>query len=413
MRLLRWRKAFVAVVIASASTNACFASMYDVGVDLYNKRDFRAAAIQFELHAKAHPEDSRALYYAGLSYHQMGDYKKAKLFYQQACAAGPNTQAGLMAKAWLAKIGNAESSSRSASQAQQRSTSSIMPTSRYIESTDYTSLPRDAQIYYTTERGQMNVSAFINGRPIPMVFDTGAPLITVGRKQLEDIGLQPPKGPPHGKTGGSSNSAPVNYWIMFGDVKVGTIERKNAKIEVVEENASEALLGQNFFQDFSYTIDQGARCIRFARRSMQQPSAIATNSSYATRDPLAVPFVWEPAGNRIVVLTEVNSRNVEMIFDTGNSSSAVSFCSLDDLKKANLKLPEDARETRAVGISGSGAAYAFPVSKIKLGPIERLNVDVDVNKDGASERPLLGQQFWAGWEYTIDMDKKLIHFKRR
>lgn len=406
------RGALLALVFALAAGAPCFASMYDVGVDLFNKRDFKAAAIQFELHAKANPQDSRALYYAGLSYHQMGDFKKAKTFYKQACTAGPNTQAGLMSKAWLAKIGAAENSSGSGSSAQ-RTPSAVMPTSRYIESADYASLPKDARIYYTAERGQMNVSAFINGRPIPMVFDTGAPYITVGRKQLEDIGLQAPKGPPHGKTGGSSNAAPVNYWMMFGNVKVGTIERKNAVIEVVEENASEALLGQNFFQDFSYTIDQGAKCIHFARRSMRQPSAIATNTSYSQRDPFAVPFVWEPAGNRIVVLTEVNNRNVEMIFDTGNSSSAVSFCCLGDLKKANLTLPEDARETRAMGISGSGAAYAFPVAKIKLGPIERLNVDIDVNKDGASERPLLGQQFWAGWEYTIDMDKKLIHFKRR
>ncbi len=409
------RVAAVALLFASLTVEPCFASMYDVGVDLYNKRDFKGAAIQFELHTKTHPQDTRALYYAGLCYHQISDFKKAKLFYRQAYDAGPNTQAGLMSKAWLTKLGAAQAGSAAAtsvSGAGPRSSAAIMPTSRYVESADYASLPREAQIYYTSERGQMNVNTFINGRPIPMVFDTGAPMVTVGRKQLEDIGLAAPKGPPHGKTGGSSNAAPVNYWIMSGDVKVGTIERKNMKIEVVEENASDALLGQNFFQDFSYTIDQGAKCIRFVRRSQQQPTVVAV-SSYGAKDPLAVPFVWEPAGNRIVVLAEINGRSVEMLFDTGNSSSAVSFCCLDDLKKANLKLPKDARETRAMGISGSGAAYAFPVAKVKLGPIERLNVDIDVNKDGASERPLMGQQFWAGWEYTIDMDKKLIHFKRR
>lgn len=401
----------VATIIAALFAQAGLANMYDVGVDLYNQRNFKGAIGQFELHLKGNPKDTRALYYTGLSFHQLGDFSRAKQFYKQAAQAGPTSQAGQMSRAWLAKLGDTEATVKSASQSSQVGRPANVTT--YSQSADFASLPADARVYYSVVRGgQMNVAGYINGRPVQMVFDTGAPMITIGKTQLAELGIATPTRAADGKTGGASNAAPVDYWITRGDVKVGTIERKNVIIEVVDANASDPLLGQNFFSDFSYTIDQGAKCIHFVRRTGQQ-AAIASSSSYQVKDPFAVPFVWDPSGNRIIVTAEVNGKGVEMLFDTGNSASSVSFCNLDDLKKANLKLPADAREKTSVGISGSGLAYAFPVARIKLGPIDRTNVEVDVNKDGAVERPLIGQQFWSGWEYTIDMDNKLIHFKRR
>lgn len=397
----------VSLTLLLFGAQSCFAGsssgMYDVGVELYNKRNFRAAAIQFELHAKAHPNDAKALYYAGLCYHQLNDTKKARLFYDQAMQIAPSSEAARAARAMIARLGG--QSSMPAPTA-----SSVRSTSSSQLSPDFASLPAEARIYYTGDAGQMLVDVMINGRRKEMLFDTGAPQVVLGKKQMQELGLPVPSGPPTGKVPGSANAALVNFWDATADIKVGQIDRKGVKVQVLEENPPFALLGQSFFQDFTYTVDQGSRSIRLTKRTQAQPQLV---NAYTPKDPSIVPFTWEPNGRRIYVNVEVNGRPSEMIFDTGNVSSSVTFPNLDSLKKYGLKLPEDAKETIAVGASGAGAAYEFTVSRLKLGPIDRNTVEVKVNKEGGMERPLVGQAFWTGWEYTIDMDRKVIQFKRR
>ncbi len=400
----------VSLTVLLLGAQSCFAgsstAMYDVGVDLYNKRNFRAAAIQFELHAKAHPNDAKALYYAGLCYHQLNDTKKAKLFYDQAVQIAPSSEAARAARAMIARLGGASMPApSSSSSAQVRSSGAASQLS-----SDFASLPADVRIYYTGDAGQMLVDATINGRRKEMLFDTGAPQVVIGKKQLQELGLPVPSGPPTGKVPGAANASLVNFWDASADIKVGQIDRKGVKIQVLEDNPPFALLGQNFFQDFTYTVDSGSKSIRLTKRTQAQPQIV---NAYTPRDPSVVPFTWDPNGRRIVVSVEVNGRPSEMIFDTGNVSSAITFPNLDSLKKFGLKLPEDAKETTAVGASGEGAAYEFTVSRIKLGPIDRNSIEVKVNKEGGMERPLVGQAFWSGWEYTIDMDRKVIRFKRR
>jgi hypothetical protein len=80
-------------------------------------------------------------------------------------------------------------------------------------------------------------------------------------------------------------------------------------------------------------------------------------------------------------------------------------------------VPEDAKFSHHTGVNGSGLAKVFTVRRLKLGPIDRSDVWVSVNLDTSDSSsicaPLLGQPFWLGYEYTIDMKKKLIHFVRR
>lgn len=383
--------------------------MYDVGVDLYNKRNFRAAALQFELHAKAHPEDAKALYYAGLCYHQLSDNKKARLFYEQAVKTSPSSQAAQLARSMMSRLG---SDSSLPAPATRPAVATVPMNALQKPSADFASLPADTRIYYTGDGSQMLVNVTINGRPREMIFDTGAPLVAIGKKQLQELGLPAPTGAPTGKTGGAANSAQVNYWETTADVKVGQILRKGLKLQVLEENPPFALLGQNFFQDFTYTIDAGSKSIHLIKRSHSQPQFAGTNA-YTPKDPSVVPFTWEPHSKRIIVNVEVNGRNTDMILDTGNVSSTITFPSIDSLKKLNLRLPEDAKETTAAGVSGEGLAYEFQIARVRVGPIDRSNVDVKVNKEGTLERPIMGQSFWHGWEYTVDMDRKVVRFKRR
>lgn len=395
----------VTITLFSLSVAPCNAeSAYERGVRLYRNGQFNAAAIQFELHAKAHPKDANALYFAALSYHQLREIKKAEYLYRQSIAIAPKTDAARLSNEALAKLATLPPSPPPST----RGETEHVPTQAFGTNAEFYSLPSEARVYFHLDQGQMVVNGFLNGRPLQMIFDTGAPMMAIGKDQLAGLGLGVPKGVAAGKTGGSSNAKKMGYWIMAGDVKVGQIDRKNVQIQVLEENATQALLGQNFFQDFTYTVDSGAKCIHFKKRTFEK-HATATSQ----KDPYTVPFDWEPAGRRIVVTAEVNGKKCSMLFDTGNSSTNVTFACPEDLKKACLAVPEDAKERKTLGVSGEGVALFFPVSCVRLGPIEKRNVEIEVNKEGIAGHPYMGQQFWAGWEYTIDMDRRLIHFRRR
>jgi predicted aspartyl protease len=265
------------------------------------------------------------------------------------------------------------------------------------------SLPDEARVYFTHEHFGMTVDAQINGRPIKMTFDTGAPSNIIGKNQLEQLGITPPSGEPAGKTGGSSNLSTTKFWQTTADIKVGTIMRKNVPLDVLETCETPPLLGQEFFKDFTYTIDKGAQSISFVKRG----KAVA-----AVKDNYSVPFRFLDAGNRIVVKAEVEGHPCDMIFDTGNSAAAVSFTG-EEFKKLGMSIPQDASLSSSIGITGSGSCYKFPVSRITLGPIDQRDITIQVSPGGGMEMPLLGQPFWADWQYSIDMDNKVIRFVRR
>jgi tetratricopeptide (TPR) repeat protein len=267
------------------------------------------------------------------------------------------------------------------------------------------SLPAQARIFFDTDDSQRQifVKAEINGRPIKLLFDTGAPEMTIGKDQLLALGLQPPSGPPDGQTGGSSNNRRQNFWEMRVAVKLGPIVQSEVPLCVLERNEADSLMGQEFFKDFTYTIDKGGKTILFTRKGTQ--TAAQNNNNYS------VPFRFLEAGNRIVVAAEVNGHPCEMIFDTGNTASAVTMNNAI-AKRLGISIPEGATVKTTVGVSGSGSCYEFPVSQVRLGPIDRRNINIDVGSNNMG-MPLLGQNFWSEWQYSIDMDQKVIRFLHR
>lgn len=104
------------------------------------------------------------------------------------------------------------------------------------------------------------------------------------------------------------------------------------------------------------------------------------------------------------------------MFDTGNTSSGISFDSVKQAEKYGVKVPPNARIGKSIGISGEGAEYKFTLDRVKLGPIEKNNLRTDVGLDIKSddeELPLVGQDLLSGWQYSIDMKNKVINFLRR
>ncbi|MBX9940696.1 MAG: retroviral-like aspartic protease family protein [Candidatus Obscuribacterales bacterium] len=386
-------------------------------IKLYNNKQYKEALFLFEEVIKVNPQDAYASYYAAMASQQTGNMSAAKRYYKTVYNLQPNGQLGGYAKSVLLKVDPASvTSSGTGTESgagltglkagEGRRTTPGAADSQGESGTPKFDprYPKEFTVRCRKEHGSIMVTPTLDGRPVDMVFDTGAPGITIGKEQLEAIGLRVPSGKPDGVTGGAANASLINFWDMKTKVKLGPVE-KEMNLCVLESNSSPPLFGQTFFKQFDYTIDQGGGSIFFRQKGLAQSK---------DRNAYSVPFEFIKLGNRIVVTVEINGRPGKVMFDTGNSASAIKFHSEEQAQKYGLKVPEDAAVGYTQGVSGRGRVRIFPINRVKLGPIDQANVECAVNDEGHDGTlPLLGEPFWKNYQYTIDMDNKQIHFVRR
>lgn len=382
------------------------------GVKLLGEKRFDEAAKVLKKAVSAEPANSNALYYLAVCQHYQGKTADALVNYQLILKKFPGTDAAKRASQvvggmrlnpgttdaqWYPKPATASSGTNAQNSVR---TYGGGGSSSAVRSYSSAGLPEQATIFFEKGDAQLKVDVYINNRPLKMTFDTGATGIVVGKNQLQEMGIRLPDGEPTGQSGGSSNASLQSYWMMPADVKVGTILRQNFPIKVLAYNAAPPLLGQSFIQDFEYSIDRNAGAIRLRKKG--------SGGSGAASGGYAVPFSWE--GPKMVVNVEVNGRSYPMYFDTGNSASAISM-GMNDVKALNLST-EESEAVSHTGVTGSGSGLRFKVNRVKLGPIEKYNCYVTANY-GSLGRPLVGQDLYEGYEYTVDNDQRVIRFIRR
>lgn len=380
----------------------------DEAIKLYNQHDYAGAITLLDQHLAAYSQDYSALYYLALCYQMTGRFNIAANYYKQVETLAPNSNVGVYAKQILAKltpagstgVGPKESSSASSSSGAAKSSSAY---DRPLEA----GLPDECDLRCEKDsNGRVWLDVSINGKSMRMIFDTGAPGVFVGKNQLDQAGISLGNlGKPDGQTSGSSSDAAIDIWKRPCKVRVGQLER-NLPVEITENNPANALLGQEFFRGYDYTIDAGAGRIHLKKKG---------TAGSAIRNAYSVPFNFKEAGNRVIVEIEINGRKNPVMFDTGNTASVLSFHSEEQARKYGITVPADAPTATTRGVSGSGTSKIVNVGRIKLGPIDRANLDVYVRNGSNTdvELPLLGQPFWQDYQYTIDMQTKQVHFVRR
>lgn len=386
---------------------------FQYGLQCLHANRYRDAQYYLEIYTKRAPADWQAKYYLALCREKLGKADEAGKLYKEVALNCLEKPLGLSAVTalkhidpdWVtANIAMVKKVGNQTVPVKERSTPN-KPTHDAAKSPPSQSLPRETRVHFEPGTRGIKLKVEINGRPVDMLFDTGAAGVCLSKEQLTELGIRTPEGPHLGLTGGSANDTSIKYWRMKADVKVGNILRKDTEITVLESNADMPLLGQSFFKNFDYTIDQNAGNIEFKLKA---------NPGSLNRAACQVPFEFSERGNRILVMLEVNGELVKVIFDTGNTASALAFTGQAQLKEAGLTLPGDLKTTSMRGVSGSGYCKVFTIHKLRLGPIERQDVEATVNeRESGLEAPLLGQPFWADWQYTIDMKRKLIEFVRR
>lgn len=113
--------------------------------------------------------------------------------------------------------------------------------------------------------GGIIVTAQVNGRPIEMLFDTGAKNCLFSSGQMKQLGIRIPDDVPEENEGGVGGMTRTRKFPI-NSIKLGPVEKNNFVIAVTDTPFGEPLLGQSFFGDCQYTIDDRKNVIHLMRR---------------------------------------------------------------------------------------------------------------------------------------------------
>lgn len=410
-----------AVLALLAMSPAQAQDAFEQGTKNFKAKKYALAAQAFKKAVAENSSNPTPYYYYALSLHYAKDMKAAKQEYGRIISYFPLSDAARYARQALAQLDpaylkqidpnynpaaaaqQAAQPARPTSAAQSSPASSGGSNSSAGFSSKYDSIPDECRVYYTKVGNSLELDCSFNNRPHKVIFDTGASATVLGKNHLAEMGIPAPQGEADDESYGVGSATANKVWSMRMDVKVGNILRRNFPVSV-QESLAEPLLGQTFFQEFNYTIDNGANSIAFTKKGAKT----ASGSIYAGRDPNAVAFVRR--GRHIVVSAEINGKKSDMIFDTGAEACAFDRKQVADL---GIQIPADAVNSSNSGVSGVTHSKIFPIGSLKLGPIEKRDFEITVLESANMPLPLLGQEFFGGWQYTVDDQAGLIRFVRR
>jgi len=398
------RTLFTAVsclVLIAISSNAAYSqeSPYNKGVGLYTNKKYAEALAVFETGKIDTAQAANAAYYRALCYHQLGKLKEAAAAYRYVFSKYPESAAARNSLKTLAMIDPA-------------SAKEAMKNYDPVKASpiDWTGLPEQVVVPFRKARGGgLFVQAEMNGTPITMIFDTGASATTCTETFLSSNSIQTKRTNYHGRTMGIGGE--VSTSLAMVDMRLGDMKRK-IPILIQDDRGLKGtehapLLGQTFFGDLPYSIDDARGVIIFSKPANEQYTIAGPGKGKQPR--LAdneVPF--RRVGGNIVVTVKVNGRECEMYFDTG--ADTIAFADRH-LAQCGLNRPTDAYSSESAGVGGRRDAFGFNIDSIKLGSVEKRNVRACVLINANFDRPLLGQTFLSGLKYTIDPSRNLIRFE--
>jgi clan AA aspartic protease (TIGR02281 family) len=105
----------------------------------------------------------------------------------------------------------------------------------------------------------------IEGKQAQMYFDTGASGVMMSKDQARKFGITVPEDAQDTVANGTSAQLRGKKFPIRS-LRMGPIDKRNFDISVIDNfNFALPLLGQSFFGDSNYTIDNDAKVIRFSR----------------------------------------------------------------------------------------------------------------------------------------------------
>jgi Aspartyl protease len=184
---------FILICLASIFQPA-FASDFEKGIEAFKRKEYESAAGFFEKSSSSHQDNGNSLYYEGLCEHYLGKSGRAKSLYQMVLSQFPTSPAAKQSAEGLKLL--SPMSSGSSRRTTNAGTASNSPASAATGKSSDIIPDEDKVPFVRSRQGDMIVNAAINGKPIDVVFDTGADGVSMSKSQLIQIGLTPPSGTP-------------------------------------------------------------------------------------------------------------------------------------------------------------------------------------------------------------------------
>jgi predicted aspartyl protease len=420
----------------------------DYGFQLYNQRRFDQAKKYFEQSIKLSPKNDRSHFYRAVCCEYLNYPDEAISEYQFVTANSTDAKLLAMAKAGIDRInkqradqqnkdsdndttantktGGATSKSASAGTGADKSKIAMSKSAGHSPASDNDEHREDADIeailagrpsrpdpsdvvpdetrVYFTQSGHddIYIEAKINGRDLKMILDTGAGVTLIGKNQLEELQLKGPTGKATSVVRGIGGSN-VPTWDMPLQISLGNLKKK-VNVRVADEWSGSPLLGQDFFNNLEYEIDNKGHCIYF-----RKPKAMSAKD----RDQYCVPF--RRIGRHLYVTVEIDGgHKTTMIVDTGAEGVAMTMANMKDL---GLEIPADAQRVRSQGVGGTSDGFGFSIETLRLGPIIQRGVGISVTTSaggmlGTDEgrAGLLWQGFFGSWRFTVDNANGVLKF---
>lgn len=386
------------------SPGALANNVYNKAVAQYNKGQFSKALVLFQESQEDGIQAANSAYYSALCYHQLKRLDMAKTAYLKVIKQFPKSRAARQAFLALSRIDPSIVKQGQSSYRKEKNSA-------------YNSLPDKVVVHYRNLRGSGHIilPVRINGVRANMMFDTGASLTLCKQSFLDKLGVDIRNTQKSIRMRGVGGE--VETRIGLANITLGKMTRA-IPLMIEQDQATSRhnknsfdslpLLGQNYFKDFAYEIDDSTKTITFLKQEKRLVSNLEPekNRKSVVLSDNEVPFYRE--GNHIIVKPKVNGRECEMILDTG--AGTVAFADRH-LALCGLNRPTRARSNKSRGVGGSREGYSFYVKSMSLGPIKRKNVRCALIINSRFSKPLLGQTFLQGLKYTINPSRNVIIFK--
>lgn len=124
------------------------------------------------------------------------------------------------------------------------------------------SLPSDVlKVPFKKMGNNLLVNIQVNGRELPMIFDTGANTVTMSQAHAAYLGITIPADAPRGYSSGIGGSTETAM-VYVDRMQLGPITKAHVPVWVSAGDKM-PLLGQEFFRDKPFTIDYDENVIKF------------------------------------------------------------------------------------------------------------------------------------------------------
>lgn len=377
---LRAVAVLLSLVLALGAFPALAQDAMAQGAQQFKAGKYDEALKLFSSYTASHPSSADGFYYMAVCHQKLKNIPAALKYYDYVIKVFPGTTAAAYSLTASTSLNDQVAKDSKTAEATKASGGDIEG-------------PEEDKVPLTRgPGGHLMVMARINGRPLEMIFDTGASTTTISLEDWKRLGNAAPSGPPTGRSlgvGGYSND-----WTTTVTFELGKFKRR-MPIDITENMKVCGLVGQTFFNKLQYNIS-GNNYIHIMRPNAKSASRLIP---YNTID---IPF--RRAGNELYVQCKINGVPMEVIFDTG---AAPCVFSIRQLASSGISIPRDARAVGISGVGGGRLAFAFRVESLALGDVVKRNFEIL-----ASNSPLsvIGQTFFSDRHYVIDNEKCVIHF---